>query len=314
LCLVGPTAAGKTAIALELARQHGFEIISVDSALVYRGMDIGSGKPDQATLAKIPHHLVDIRDPAEPYSAAEFRADAFKAAQDIIDRGKRPLFVGGTMLYFKVLREGLASMPEADAGIRRQIQALADARGWPAVHARLAEVDPVAAARIHPTDPQRLMRALEVFEVTGKTLTAHHEAGKKSANILPDYLSNLVFVAIHPADRAVLHEQITTRFHQMLAGGFIDEVKSLYERGDLHRELPAMRSVGYRQAWDFLAGRYDETAMTDKAIAATRQLAKRQLTWLRSWPELHRIEADCGSESEKIVNNCLKLLAEGTIN
>jgi len=314
LCLVGPTAAGKTAIALELARQHGFEIISVDSALVYRGMDIGSGKPDPATLAELPHHLVDIRDPAEPYSAAEFRADAFKAAQDIIDRGKRPLFVGGTMLSFKVLREGLASMPEADAGIRRQIQALADARGWPAVHARLAEVDPVAAARIHPTDPQRLMRALEVFEVTGKTLTAHHEAGKKSANILPDYLSNLVFVAIHPADRAVLHEQITTRFHQMLAGGFIDEVKSLYERGDLHRELPAMRSVGYRQAWDFLAGRYDETAMTDKAIAATRQLAKRQLTWLRSWPELHRIEADCGSESEKIVNNCLKLLAEGTNN
>lgn len=314
LCLVGPTAAGKTAIALDLARHHDFEIISVDSALVYRGMDIGSGKPDKATLAELPHHLVDIRDPSEPYSAAEFRTDAFQSAKDIIDRGKRPLFVGGTMLYFKVLREGLASMPEADAAIRKQIQDLADAKGWPAVHAKLAEVDPVAAARIHPTDPQRLMRALEVFEATGKTLTEHHEEGKKATNVLPDYLSNLVFIAIHPADRAVLHEQIATRFHQMLAAGFVNEVKTLYERGDLNRELPAIRSVGYRQVWDFLDGRYDKATMTDKAIAATRQLAKRQLTWLRSWPELHRIEAESGSESEKIVNNCLKLLAEGTIN
>jgi tRNA dimethylallyltransferase len=313
LCLTGPTAAGKTAIALELARQHDFEIISVDSALVYRGMDIGSGKPDKATLAELPHHLVDIRDPSEPYSAAEFRADALLAAKDIIDRGKRPLFVGGTMLYFKVLRDGMASMPEADTDIRQQIQDLADAEGWPAVHARLAEVDPVAAARIHPTDPQRLMRALEVFEATGKTLTAHHEEGKKSAKDLPDYLSNLVFVAIHPADRAVLHEQIASRFNQMLADDFIDEVKSLYERGDLHRELPAIRSVGYRQVWDFLDGRYDKATMTDKAIAATRQLAKRQLTWLRSWPDLARIEAEFGDESEKIVNKCLKILLEGTI-
>jgi len=310
LCLVGPTAAGKTAIALELARHHDFEIISVDSALVYRGMDIGSGKPDRATLAETPHHLVDIRDPAQPYSAAEFRNDAIAAARDIIDRGKRPLLVGGTMLYFKVLAEGMASMPSADSAVRSSIQALADAEGWPAVHARLAEIDPAAAARIHPTDPQRLMRALEVYETTGRSLTYHHQRGKKLSNDLPDFLSNLVFVAVHPAERATLHEQIALRFHAMLDEGFVEEVRQLHARGDLHRELPAIKSVGYRQVWDFLEGEYDTQTMIDKGIAATRQLAKRQLTWLRSWPDLRRIEAETSSERGIIVKKCLKILSD----
>lgn len=314
LCLVGPTAAGKTGIALELARHHDFEIISVDSALVYRGLDIGSGKPDKNTLAELPHHLVDIRDPAEPYSAAEFRHDAIAAAETIVASGKRPLLVGGTMLYFKALSQGLATMPAANPRVRENILALANAQSWGAVHARLAEVDPDAARRIHPNDPQRLMRALEVYESTGKSLTAHHEAGRQARNSLPDCLSNLVFVAVHPAQRATLHRQIETRFHQMLDAGFVDEVKVLHARADLDRNLPAMRSVGYRQVWDYLDGLYDYDTMVDKAIAATRQLAKRQLTWLRSWPDLTRLEMDLGLESENIVKKCLKILQVGAIN
>jgi tRNA dimethylallyltransferase len=314
LCLTGPTAAGKTRIALELARYHDFEIISVDSALVYRGMDIGSGKPDRQTLTEIPHHLVDIRDPSEPYSAADFRLDAINAADTIIQAGKRPLFVGGTMLYFKVLSSGLATMPAANPQAREKILALASDIGWSGVHQRLAEIDPEAARRIHPNDPQRLMRALEVFETTGKTLTAYHQAGNSMANPLPDFLSNLVFVAIHPAERAVLHEQIARRFHAMLAAGFVEEVQALHARTDLDRDLPAMRAVGYRQIWDYLDRRYDRQTMTAKGIAATRQLAKRQLTWLRSWPQLHRIETEMGSESENIVNKCLKILKQAAIN
>ena len=206
LCLTGPTAAGKTRIALELARDHDFEIISVDSALVYRGLDIGSGKPDKETLSQFPHHLVDIRDPAQPYSAAEFRHDAIEAAEKILKTGKKPLLVGGTMLYFKVLRDGLAQMPAANPQARLKIQALADQNGWEAVHKRLAEVDPESATRIHPNDPQRLMRALEVFESSGKTLSEHHHDENLKQNILPDFMSNLVFVAIHPEKRSTLHE------------------------------------------------------------------------------------------------------------
>lgn len=314
MCLTGPTAAGKTAIALALAREHNFEIISVDSALVYRGMDIGSGKPDKQTLAKIPHHLVDIRDPSEPYSAAEFREDAIRVAAGIIERGKQPLFVGGTMLYFKVLAEGMASMPPANPSVRDKLQVQANAEGWPALHQRLAIVDPESARRIHPNDPQRLMRALEVFETTGKSLTEHHQIGKMKSNNLPDYLSNLVFIAVHPASRAVLHEQIGTRFHDMLVAGFVDEVRVLHNRTDLNRDLPAIKSVGYRQVWDFLDGQYDEAAMIEKGIAATRQLAKRQLTWLRSWPDLYRIETEMGCESENIVNKCLNILNLTAIN
>ena len=313
LCLAGPTAAGKTGIAIELARHHDFEIISVDSALVYRGLDIGSGKPDKNILSELPHHLVDIRDPSEPYSAAEFREDAIRIAQEVIEKGKRPLLVGGTMLYFKVLRDGLASMPGADPDIRQQILELGEEKGWQAVHERLAEVDPESAARIHPNDPQRLQRALEIYESTGITMTEHHIQEKANQSLLPAALSNLVFIAIHPTERAILHQQIESRFYQMLDEGFIDEVKVLFDRGDLYRDLPAIRSVGYRQIWDYLDGQYDYDTMVSKGVAATRQLAKRQLTWLRGWQDLHRVEAEMGSESENIVNKCLKLLKEATI-
>ncbi|MEK9647889.1 MAG: tRNA (adenosine(37)-N6)-dimethylallyltransferase MiaA [Gammaproteobacteria bacterium] len=313
LCLMGPTAAGKTGIALELARHHNFEIISVDSALVYRGLDIGSGKPDQETLRELPHHLVDIRDPAQPYSAAEFREDAIRLSLDITSRGKRPLLVGGTMLYFKVLRDGLASMPSADPEIRQQILDMAQGQGWQAVHDRLAEVDPESAERIHPNDPQRLQRALEIYESTGITMTEHHRQEQEAQQALPQALSNLLFVALHPAERATLHQQIENRFHQMLGAGFVDEVKVLFKRGDLDPELPAIRSVGYRQIWDYLDGQYDYDTMVAKAITATRQLAKRQLTWLRGWPELHRLETEMVSESVNIVNKCLKLHKEATI-
>jgi len=314
LCLTGPTAAGKTAIALELARQHGFEIISVDSALVYKGLNIGSGKPDQETLGELPHHLVDIRDPSQPYSAAEFREDAISAALDIIDRGKKPLLVGGTMLYFKVLRDGLARMPSADPDIRQAIAELAEEKGWQAVHDRLVDVDPESASRIHRNDPQRLMRALEVYESSGKSLTEHHRETSDGGAPRPTELANLAFVAIHPGERPVLHRQIAKRFHDMLDQGFVDEVKALYERSDLNHDLPAIRSVGYRQVWDYLDGQYDYETMIEKGIAATRQLAKRQLTWLRSWPDLTRMECEPGFESGKIVKKCLKVLEVAPIN
>lgn len=313
LCLLGPTAAGKTAIALELARHHDFEIISVDSALVYRGLDIGSGKPDKQTLAEIPHRLVDIRDPADPYSVAEFRKDAIAATEEILQSGKNPLLVGGTMLYFKALRDGLASMPSANPEIRQQILDLAEAQGWQAVHDRLNAVDPESAARIHPNDPQRLQRALEIYESTGVTMTEHHLSEKTGKPKLPPSMSNLVFIAIHPPERSTLHQQIETRFHQMLEAGFVDEVKELFNRGDLDCNLPAIRSVGYRQIWDYLDDQYDYNTMIAKGIAATRQLAKRQLTWLRSWPNLHRVDIELDSESENIVNKCLKIQASAAI-
>ena len=306
LCLTGPTAAGKTGIALELARHHNYEIISVDSALVYKGLDIGSGKPDKQTLAEIPHHLVDIRDPAKPYSAAEFREDAIKAAEQILQAGRKPLLVGGTMLYYKVLRDGLARMPAANPEVRSQILDLANAQGWDAVHKRLQQVDPESAARIHPNDPQRLMRALEVYESSGKALTEHHRDENAQKNQLPDFMSNLVFIAVHPEQRSTLHAQIAERFQQMLKAGFIDEVKVLFERADLSYDLPAIRSVGYRQVWEYLDGQYDYQTMIDKSVAATRQLAKRQLTWLRSWRDLTRIEVEKEDESENIVKKCLK--------
>lgn len=313
MCLLGPTAAGKTAIALELARHHDFEIISVDSALVYRGLDIGSGKPDKQTLAEIPHRLVDIRDPADPYSVAEFRKDAIAATEEILQSGKNPLLVGGTMLYFKALRDGLASMPSANPEIRQQILDLAEAQGWQAVHDRLNAVDPESAARIHPNDPQRLQRALEIYESTGVTMTEHHLSEKTGKPKLPPSMSNLVFIAIHPPERSTLHQQIETRFHQMLEAGFVDEVKELFNRGDLDCNLPAIRSVGYRQIWDYLDDQYDYNTMIAKGIAATRQLAKRQLTWLRSWPNLHRVDSELDSESENIVNKCLKIQASAAI-
>ena len=314
LCLLGPTAAGKTDIALELARHHGFEIISVDSALVYKGLDIGSGKPDKQTLEDIPHWLVDIRDPTNPYSAAEFRHDAIDAVEKIIAKGNKPLFVGGTMMYFKVLRDGLAKMPSANPEVRQRILDLSERNGWQAVHQRLTEVDPESAARIHPNDPQRLQRALEIYESTGQSMTELHRIENSEHLSLPALIPNLVFISLQPRQRSTLHDQIDKRFRQMLKKGFIDEVKDLFNRGDLNRDLPAIRSVGYRQIWDYLDGQFDYDTMVEKGVAATRQLAKRQYTWLRGWPDLHRIEAELSDESEIIANKCLKILQQGAIS
>jgi len=289
---------------VELVREFPFEIISVDSALVYRGLDIGSGKPDANTLELAPHRLIDIRDPAEPYSAAEFRSDAIREIKAIQAKGKIPLLVGGTMLYFKVLRDGMASMPAATPEVRQKISALAQQEGWAAVHQRLQEVDPVAAQRIHPNDPQRLQRALEVYEVSGLTLTHLHQNAVQELE-LP---CELIFLAMLPVERKKLHEQIAQRFLTMLESGLLQEVETLKRRNDLNSSMPSIRSVGYRQVWDYLDGKYDHATMVAKGTAATRQLAKRQLTWLRSWDDLHRIDCELDSQDVIFVKNHLKFL------
>lgn len=299
---MGPTASGKTQLAVELVQQAPFEIISVDSAQVYRGMDIGAGKPDAETLAIAPHRLIDIRDPAEAYSAADFREDAMREIVDIQAQGKIPLLVGGTMLYFKTLRDGLASMPAADEQVRKHIMDIAEREGWQAVHARLQEVDPQSAARIHANDPQRLQRALEVYEITGQSLSEFHASDRQKQEELP---FKLHFFAIYPEQRAILHEKIARRLEQMLADGFVAEVESLFARKDLNPALPALRSVGYRQIWQYLAGDTDYATMQHRALVATRQLAKRQLTWLRSWPDLQVMN----SENQQNAQLCLNLMA-----
>lgn len=286
--LMGPTASGKTDLAMALADTFNAEIISVDSALIYRGMNIGTAKPTAAELVDYPHHLIDICDPLESYSAAEFREDALALMQEVTSRGRLPLLVGGTMQYFKTLLEGLADLPGADPAIRAQIEADAKAHGWPYVHAQLAEVDPASAARIHPNHSQRIERALEVYRITGKTMTILHE--QQSEPQPPPY--KLLQMAINPEDRAVLHQRIARRFEQMLEQGFIDEVKALRARGDLHPDLPSMRAVGYRQTWQYLEGSLDRAELVERGVVATRQLAKRQLTWLRNWPDLHWINTD----------------------
>lgn len=280
-CLMGPTASGKTPLAVDLVQRFPFEIISVDSAMVYRGMDIGTAKPDAETLKIAPHRLIDIRDPADSYSAGQFRDDVLREIEDVHALGKIPLLVGGTMMYFRVLQQGLASIPRADAALRAQLQARIDLEGLAVLHAELAQIDPAAAARIHPNDSQRIQRALEVFLLTGKTITAMQ---LEDTSPLSAYaMHNL---AIAPALRSTLHERIALRFDQMLEMGFLHEVEGLYARSDLSIDLPSIRSVGYRQAWEYLSGAISHTAMRDMAIAATRQLAKRQLTWLRTWPEV----------------------------
>ncbi|WP_071872973.1 tRNA (adenosine(37)-N6)-dimethylallyltransferase MiaA [Atopomonas hussainii] len=283
VCLMGPTASGKTALALELADQLPVDLISVDSALVYRGMDIGTAKPDAATLARYPHQLVDILDPAQSYSAADFVTDAQAAIQASHAKGRIPLLVGGTMLYYKALLEGMASMPSADSQVRAALEARAAAEGWQALHDELARVDSESAARIHPNDPQRLLRALEVWQVSGKTMSQHRA---EQAAVGSHWPYRTVQLAIAPAERAVLHERIVLRFAQMLEQGFVDEVIALRARGDLTADLPSMRAVGYRQAWDYLEGHLDYAGFQEKGIIATRQLAKRQFTWLRSWSDL----------------------------
>jgi tRNA dimethylallyltransferase len=274
--LMGPTASGKTDLAVELRRRLPVDIISVDSALVYRGMDIGTAKPDAATLAEAPHALIDIRDPSERYSAAEFRADALAEMQRVTAVGRVPLLVGGTMLYFKALSEGLAPMPAADPELRKRLEAEAERHGWAAMHGRLAAADPAAAQRIHPNDPQRIQRALEVIELTGRPLSELHDKQEASG---PD--CRVLRVVACPQPRAELHRRIEQRLDAMLAAGFLDEVRALRARGDLHPDLPSMRCVGYRQAWAHLEGETDRAEMRLRAIYATRQLAKRQITWLR---------------------------------
>lgn len=277
--LMGPTASGKSVLALALAERFDVEIVSVDSAQIYRGMDVGTAKPDAATRARVPHHLIDILEPTEAYSAARFRADALAAVAAIRARARIPLLVGGTMLYFKALREGLSALPAADPATRARIDARAAAEGWPALYAELARIDPATAARLEPTDAQRIQRALEVFALAGVPLSSLH--GARAAG---DALGPSLAIALVPSDRARLHAAIAARFEAMLTGGLVDELRSLRARYALAPNLPSMRSVGYRQAWEHLDGRIDAAALREKGIAATRQLAKRQLTWLRSLP------------------------------
>lgn len=292
--LMGPTASGKTDLALALARVLPCELISVDSALVYRGMDIGTAKPDRATLDAFPHHLVDIRDPAEAYSAADFRRDALAAMADITARGRIPLLVGGTMLYYKALLEGLADMPGADAEVRAELEARAEREGLAALHAELQAVDPQSAARIHPNDPQRLVRALEVFRASGMTMTQLRMQQSEAASSGSGLAYTVAQLAIAPAQRQILHERIAQRFDLMLEQGFVAEVERLHRRGDLHGEMPSIRAVGYRQVWDHLEGRLSAAQMRERGIIATRQLAKRQFTWLRSWQDVQWLDSlDC---------------------
>jgi tRNA dimethylallyltransferase len=295
LALAGPTASGKTAAALAIARELGAEIVSVDSALVYRGMDIGTAKPSAAERAQAPHHLIDIRDPAQAYSAAEFAADAQRLVGEINARGRPALLVGGTMLYFKALFEGLDEMPPADAAVRAELEAQAAGRGWPALHAELARVDPATASRLAPHDAQRIQRALEVFRVSGRPLSAFHAAAGRE----PTAWARIPLFSLEPQDRGWLHERIALRFDAMLAAGFLDEVKALRARGDLDARLPSMRCVGYRQAWELLdaheaagGGPFPLQQLREKGIFATRQLAKRQLTWLRGMPRRRVIACD----------------------
>lgn len=304
--LMGPTASGKTALACELADRFPLGLVSVDSALVYRGLDIGAAKPDAATLARYPHALIDIRDPAQPYSAAEFRVDALAAMQRIGARGRVPLLVGGTGLYFRALQQGLSDLPEADPATRARLAAEARQLGWPAMHARLASLDPLAAARIGCNDVQRLQRALEVIELTGRPLSELQRGG--AAAIFPWRVLKL---ALLPADRQVLHERIARRFDAMLAEGFLDEVRALRARGDLHADLPAIRAVGYRQAWEHLDGLADVATFRERAIFATRQLAKRQITWLRSDVGARIFDPDRSGLGER-VGAALALFVDGS--
>ena len=287
IAIMGPTASGKTAAALAIAQAIPAEIISVDSALVYRGMDIGTAKPTLDELATVPHHLIDIIDPLDAYSVAQFRNDTLRLVSEITARGKLPLLVGGTMLYFKGLADGLDDLPGADAALRVQLEADAAAIGWPAMHARLAQLDPPTAARLAPNDAQRIGRALEIIALSGQPMSALLALREKT--VLPFRLQSF---ALEPSDRAVLHARIAARFDTMLKDdALLDEVEGLRRRGDLHPGLPSMRCVGYRQAWDYLDGRIDRAALRETGIIATRQLAKRQLTWLRAMPD--RIVIDC---------------------
>jgi tRNA dimethylallyltransferase len=313
IALMGPTASGKTDLAIALHEAVGAELISVDSALVYRGMDIGTAKPTAEELARAPHRLIDIRDPSEPYSAADFCSDARREMDDILAQGKTPLLVGGTMLYFKALLEGLSDMPASDPAVRAAIEAEAESLGWPAMHAQLAEVDPETAASLHPNHSHRIARALEVYRQSGQPISQWRS--KKGEGLLDRY--DWVQLALDPGERHVLHARIAQRFDRMLEAGLIDEVSKLYARGNLSPDLPSIRAVGYRQVWGYLAGEYSYDEMRHKGVVATRQLAKRQLTWLRGWPGLTWLESEhpCGTPErfEEIVIKTLNCITPTTI-
>ncbi|MCB1859464.1 MAG: tRNA (adenosine(37)-N6)-dimethylallyltransferase MiaA [Gammaproteobacteria bacterium] len=296
LFLMGPTASGKTDLAMELASRYPFDLISVDSALVYRGMDVGTAKPSPEQLSRVPHRLIDICDPVEPYSAARFREDALREMKEITAAGRVPLLVGGTMLYFKALEFGLSELPQADPRLRSRIEGLARRRGWQALHRWLQRIDPSAAARIHPNDPQRIQRALEVFMTSGIPLTRLQQRSH-----LPQLPYRLIKMALAPGDRSLLHQRIATRFHAMLEQGLECEVRGLLADDRLQPGLPAMRSVGYRQMVAYLNGEYDRKTMIEKGISATRQLAKRQMTWLRSYPGIHWLDAGQGSLIDQVL-------------
>ncbi|MGZ8217264.1 MAG: tRNA (adenosine(37)-N6)-dimethylallyltransferase MiaA [Methylomagnum sp.] len=300
LALMGPTASGKTRLAIELAKALNGEVISVDSALVYRGMDIGTAKPDLEERQGVPHHLIDILDPADAYSTGRFREEALALMADITARGKRPILAGGTLLYFNALCHGLSALPSADPDIRRQIDAEAAARGWPAMHEELAKIDPDAAARIHPNDPQRIQRALEVYRISGVPLTVLCAETKS-----PPPPFDFIKLIVAPTDRDALHERIQRRFRDMVERGLIEEVRALYERGDLRAELPAIRAVGYRQVWAYFEGEYDRDTMIERAVIATRQFAKRQFTWLRR----EETALSYRSEDERLVATVLRDVA-----
>ncbi|MBE0614032.1 MAG: tRNA (adenosine(37)-N6)-dimethylallyltransferase MiaA [Burkholderiales bacterium] len=281
ILLMGPTASGKSALALEIARRFPVEIISVDSAQVYRGMDVGTAKPAAKERAAVPHHLIDVIDPDQSYSAARFRTDAAQLMGEIAGRGRIPLLAGGTMLYFKALREGLSNLPQADPAVRATIEAEARDKGWPTMHAELARIDAVTAAKLKPGDAQRIQRALEVFRITGKPLSALQGA---RVHVAAPY--RFIALALVPAERVLLHRRIESRFEAMLAAGLVEELATLRGKYALNAGLPSMRCVGYRQAWEYLEGAYDRGMLRDRGIYASRQLAKRQLTWLRAMPEL----------------------------
>jgi tRNA dimethylallyltransferase len=321
VCLAGPTASGKTAAALAIAQRHACEIISVDSALVYRSMDIGTAKPSREEQALVPHHLIDIRDPLQAYSAAEFVRDARRLIHDISTRGKLPLLVGGTMLYFKALFDGLDDMPPANPAIRAELEAEAASKGWPSMHAELARVDPVTAARLAPLDSQRIQRALEVFRISGLPLSHFHASQNATKSIAAHADSTRAsgLISLEPQERSWLHERIAQRFDAMLEQGFIAEVQRLRARGDLNPDLPSMRCVGYRQAWEALdaweaggaKGPLPLGELRERGIIATRQLAKRQVTWLRSMPGRHIVAADQAGALEGVLRQVDLLVARG---
>ena len=307
ITVMGPTASGKTGLAIELRKHLPVELINVDSAQVYRYLNIGSAKPDAETLAQAPHRLLDIRDPCEIYSAAEFLADARREMAEISASGRIPLLVGGSMMYFKVLLEGLSQLPEADQSIRDDLEQRAAKEGWPSLYAELQLVDPQTASRLHPNHSQRIQRALEVYQLTGEPMSALQAESVGGLAQQYDFRQ----IALIPQNRSLLHQRIEQRFEAMMALGFAEEVQGLYERGDLHSNLPSVRSVGYRQLWDYCAGDCSLQDAVEKAVIATRQLAKRQFTWLRNWPQAIEIKADNQDgflSTEKICNQTLKVL------